>query len=174
MDAAKRAVETNQIKPMARRPGVVGLSSEEANIPRATPEELKAGDAFMKKILNRNKPQFQPPEAAGAKREELAAAKKEWDVKGTDSKYFKNWFGNSKAVDENGEPQLFHHGTTHKFESFSGARENPENYAGSGHYFTTDVDDAEGNYHETGRDLQGRVEQLKGQARVATPHLVSG
>ena len=27
VDAAKRAVETNQIKPMARRPGVVGLSS---------------------------------------------------------------------------------------------------------------------------------------------------
>lgn len=32
---------------------------------------------------------------------------------------FKNWFGDSKAVDENGEPMVFYHGTKEVFTEFS-------------------------------------------------------
>ena len=34
-----------------------------------------------------------------------------WNEKGTDSPYFKKWFGKSKVVDENGEPLVVYHGT---------------------------------------------------------------
>jgi hypothetical protein len=38
-------------------------------------------------------------------------ADKEWIEKGTDSKYFKKWFGNSKLVDTDGKPIKLYHGT---------------------------------------------------------------
>ena len=47
---------------------------------------------------------FQSVSSAGAKQNEIAEAKKEWKEKGTESKYFKKWFGNSKVVDENNKP----------------------------------------------------------------------
>lgn len=36
----------------------------------------------------------------------------------TDTENFKNWFGDSKVVDENGEPQTVYHGTDTKFDTF--------------------------------------------------------
>ncbi|MGB2166377.1 MAG: hypothetical protein ACPH3M_04015, partial [Candidatus Puniceispirillales bacterium] len=38
--------------------------------------------------------------------------------KGTDSPYFKKWFGKSKVVDENGKPLVVYHGTDRNFDSF--------------------------------------------------------
>jgi hypothetical protein len=103
---------------------------------------------------------FQPPETAGAKRSEVKAAQKEWTDKGTESKYFKGWFGGSKAVNTEGKPELFYHGTTHDFQSFNADKTNPENFSGSGHYFTTDQNDAAVNYHERGPDLNNRIQNL--------------
>ena len=55
---------------------------------------------------------FQSAVTAGAGTSaEISDAQKEWQEKGTDSKYFKKWFGDSKVVDENGQPLVAYHGT---------------------------------------------------------------
>ena len=61
---------------------------------------------------------FQSADVAGSERGEAADAAKEWQEKGTDSKYFKKWFGNSKVVDENGKPLVVYHGSRNNFEVF--------------------------------------------------------
>lgn len=63
--------------------------------------------------------QFQSANTAGTNNSaEISAAKKEWEEKGTDSKYFKKWFGDSKVVDESGEPLVVYHGSRNNFEVF--------------------------------------------------------
>ena len=55
---------------------------------------------------------FQRAITAGATtKDEKLNAIKEWKEKGTDSKYFKKWFGDSKVVDESGEPLVVYHGS---------------------------------------------------------------
>lgn len=68
----------------------------------------------LKEILNieGGEQLFQSVSSAGAENNEIEAAQKEWEEKGTESKYFKKWFGDSKVVDENGEPLVVYHGTT--------------------------------------------------------------
>ena len=61
---------------------------------------------------------FQSAAAAGANESDIEAAKQEWNEKGTGSKYFKNWFGDSKVVDDNGKPLVVYHGTNADFEKF--------------------------------------------------------
>lgn len=62
---------------------------------------------------------FQRATTAGATtKEEKLNAIKEWKEKGTDSKYFKKWFGDSKVVDENGKPLVVYHGSLWKFDTF--------------------------------------------------------
>ena len=49
---------------------------------------------------------------------DIVSAKKEWAEKGTDSKYFKKWFGKSKIVDDAGKPMVVYHGTKSAFSEF--------------------------------------------------------
>lgn len=80
---------------------------------------------------------FQSADVAGSERGEAADAAKEWQEKGTDSKYFKKWFGDSKVVDENGEPLVVYHGTENgSFEVFS------EQKVEDGFFFTDDINTA--------------------------------
>lgn len=60
--------------------------------------------------LNENT-HFQSANTAGANENEISDAQREWEEKGTDSKYFKKWFGDSKVVDESGKPLVVYHGT---------------------------------------------------------------
>lgn len=48
---------------------------------------------------------------AGADEVNLEDARREWEVNGTDSPYFKKWFGESKVADESGAPMVVYHGT---------------------------------------------------------------
>lgn len=68
-------------------------------------------DALSAEKTAENKVHFQRANLAGAEGNELIDAAKEWKEKGTDSKYFKNWFGDSKVVDESGKPLVVYHGT---------------------------------------------------------------
>lgn len=72
---------------------------------------------------------------------------------------FKRWFGNSKVVDDNGDPLVVYHGTTHNFTEFGDGTHNVEGAVGAGHYFTTNPDDASENYAGEGPDLTARIEQ---------------
>lgn len=67
--------------------------------------------------------QFQGVQNAGAEKNESIDAQKEWEEKGTDSKYFKKWFGDSKIVDENGKPRVVYHGSLWNFDTFGKSEE---------------------------------------------------
>ena len=61
---------------------------------------------------------FQSAATAGAETSaEISDAQKEWKEKGTDSKYFKKWFGDSKVVDENGHDTVLHSEKEHTLTS---------------------------------------------------------
>ena len=55
---------------------------------------------------------------AGANENEVEDAQREWQEKGTESKYFKKWFGESKVVDENNNALIFYHNTDNTFDEF--------------------------------------------------------
>ena len=82
---------------------------------------------------------FQSAVTAGAETSaEISDAQKEWQEKGTDSKYFKKWFGDSKVVDENGQPLVVYHGTLEKFNKFDkNSIGNRFSYDERGFFFTS-------------------------------------
>ncbi len=65
-------------------------------------------------------------------------------VKQTETKAFKRWFGDSKVVDENGEPLVVYHGTNENISAFDpdkiGRRD--AGFFGSGFYLTANEDEA--------------------------------
>ena len=61
---------------------------------------------------------YMPADEAGAPKGKQAEAAKLWQEKGTDSPFFKKWFGKSKVVDESGEPLRVFHGTDKEFSAF--------------------------------------------------------
>jgi hypothetical protein len=71
---------------------------------------------------------FATAETAGVSEESLsnpkviAKAKKLWKEQGTESPYFKRWFGDSKVVDGGGEPQVLFHQTQNDFDVFDPRR----------------------------------------------------
>lgn len=91
----------------------------------------------------------------------MKMAKKELNKKSvTESVAFKKWFDASKVVDENNQPLIVFHGTTHKFFEFTKERGNVENHFGLGYYFTDSRLDVESNYLSFGVDLTKRIEML--------------
>ncbi len=95
---------------------------------------------------------YQSVDTAGTNNSaEISAAKKEWEEKGTDSKYFKKWFGDSKVVDESGKPLVVYHGTNAQFDTFSYDKIGTNGTAeGVGFYFTDDADTAAGYKKQSG------------------------
>ena len=57
---------------------------------------------------------------------------------------FKRWFGDSKVVDENGEPLVVYHGTDQEFDTFD-AEQVSGGALGDGFYFAEDLGEAESN-----------------------------
>jgi len=80
-------------------------------------------------------------ELAGAEdgsAKDKAAAAKAWREQGTESPWFKRWFGGSKVVDAEGKPLVVYHGTDKDFSTFgnSGSRTAYDSgYSGRGYYF---------------------------------------
>ena len=117
----------------------------------------------------------------------LAKAGRDYRENGTKSEKFKEWFGDwendpenaSKVVDENGEPSeklpfsavtdedgnpvIVYHGTTHEFNEFNRDKANPENHMGAGFYFSDQSSDSEVNYGAHGADLTNRIEMAAEQ-----------
>lgn len=72
----------------------------------------------------------------------------------TDSPAFKAWFGDSKVVDENGEPLVVYHGTNSSFQEFLHSKIGSHGTAfGKGFYFTADYNTAKG-YSNTGNVIE--------------------
>lgn len=113
---------------------------------------------------------FQSVETAGAKGSaEISAAKKEWEEKGTESKYFKNWFGDSKVVDENGEPLVVYHGSRNTFDTFEHIEEwnsDQGSFNTRNAFFFTDSDYAANAFAELQRSNQ--ILRLQAEKHVGT------
>jgi len=90
---------------------------------------------------------FMPAEEAGAPKGKQAEAARLWEKKGTDSPYFKKWFGKSKVVDEEGNPLVVYHGMPSKLKgSFFDPKKTGEGHdvEGPGFYFTNERQEAAG------------------------------
>ncbi|RHH25673.1 hypothetical protein DW219_02015 [Desulfovibrio sp. AM18-2] len=100
---------------------------------------------------------FQPAATAGADDNNTADAQKQWAEKGTESPYFKQWFGDSKVVDKEGKPLVVYHGTGAEFESFDNKKTgaNDGGLWGRGHYFSAVVGNA--NSYALRNDIGARV-----------------
>lgn len=79
----------------------------------------------------------QSADLAGATPAEYKDAAKEWKEKGTESKYFKSWFGNSKVSYFNGEPIVVYHGTENNFRIFKNLGQSRQIGANIGFFFTS-------------------------------------
>jgi 2'-5' RNA ligase/GNAT superfamily N-acetyltransferase len=76
----------------------------------------------------------------------------------TKTKAFKSWFANSQVVDDDGNPMIVYHGTTHEISEFDPNVGHEENHYGKGMYFTDSKLDAAANYAtEVGPDLTQRI-----------------
>lgn len=119
------------------------------NIQSMTDEQAKAQQqadikAQQENIEKHNQPLYQSADSAGASEKEVSKAQKEWQEKGTESKYFKKWFGNSKVVDETGKPLVVYHGGN-IFDVFDYDKIGTNGTAeGVGFYFTDNKETAEG------------------------------
>lgn len=79
---------------------------------------------------------------------------------------FRNWFGNSAAVDARGRPLKLYHGTTQNVSSYNVDITNPESFMGQGIYTSDSISDVNAYYARVdGPDLRTRVEQLADQLR---------
>lgn len=86
-------------------------------------DELEAEYEKLTDLKNQGEAYYQEANTAGAEGGEYLDAAKEWEENGTDSKYFKKWFGNSKVVDEEGKPLKVYHGSLWKFDTFGKSEE---------------------------------------------------
>lgn len=112
------------------------LTAEQAKAQQQADSLVLRGGVEMN-VERHNQPLYQSVEKAGAAENKLVDAAKEWEEKGTESKYFRKWFGNSKVVDENGKPLVVYHGTENgSFEIFS------EQRIENGFFFTDDINTA--------------------------------
>lgn len=84
------------------------------------------------------------------------------------SKNFKNWFGNSKVVDEKGKPLVVYHGTTTSFNVFKPSNRGAQ---GPGIYFTDNPKEA-GMYtrgtESTGQNIMPVYVSMKNPLRVGS------
>lgn len=90
--------------------------------------------------------------------------------------YFGDWINDpenaSKVVDENGEPLVVYHGTTHDFDVFDPSKGNIEGHLGRVIYLTDSSTDIAENYAGEGPDLTGRIERRAEQ--ILNDRYISG
>lgn len=104
-------------------------------IERATYEQFKNRNQTLSEVLDDNIPYQLLPQA--------------YDTQGQadiNTPEFKNWFGDSKVVDENGKPLVVYHGTHAKFTVFDKGKLKSNtgmNSLGDGFYFTDSLKKAE-------------------------------
>lgn len=108
--------------------------------------------------------------------------REDYEQNGVRAQSFKSWFGDwekkegskvvdeqyrpqktasfSHVVDDDGQPQIVYHGTTHEFSEFRPG--SVENFWGNGHYFTTSMDDVSRHYaNPYGGDRMLRVSAIE-------------
>ena len=115
--ARRASPAVDQVDEVVRSPKQI-LDEASAN----RPEDILEDEDWLRRFSEDEK--FQAPRA-GATADEAEDAARQWREKGTDSPYFRKWFGDSKVVDETGEPARLYHATTKDFSKFIPGGENP-------------------------------------------------
>jgi GNAT superfamily N-acetyltransferase len=162
--------------PLQIRESVFGKGNTKytAGGPLSTEEARKIMDEDFGRVIAESK--FSPA-LAGAEPSKASQekARKAWVEQGTESPYFKKWFGKSEVVDpaRPGDPQVVYHGTTHEFTQFDNKNTNIENDLGKGFYFTSDPHDVGKNYAGEGPDLTSRLEQEAERIMSDSEHDIS-
>ena len=100
---AKKPIEKPVVK--KEKPPVKEEKKPEPEKPKREPKKV---------VVKKEKPEEKKPKKAVKKEVPKDKQKiKEWEEKGTDSKAFKEWFGDSKIVDKKGKPLVAYHGTSY-------------------------------------------------------------
>jgi predicted RNA methylase len=93
-------------------------------------------------------------------------------TKQTETKAFKDWFGDSKVVDADGKPLVVYHGTRHQFDVFEPSK--PRNAFGNppGIYFTDDKSEAK----QFAEDVDGATDErsrvVSAYVSIRAPYIV--
>lgn len=104
---------------------------------------------------------YKESEEKGDKKEEISKEQRE--------KNFKEWFGDSKVVDENGKPKVVYHGTNSDFSEFNNKGGNIQSYAVEGHtYFSSNPDIAE-TYIKSPEDKEFKGSVLPVYLKIENP-----
>lgn len=111
---------------------------------------------------------------AGAAPDEVAAARKAWKEQGTESPWFKRWFGDSKVVDAEGKPLVVYHGTNSDFNEFAQSKIGE---FGPGIYLTSSANEANTYAGGRGRGEEGAsikpvYVQMRNPYRATSPSQV--
>lgn len=125
-------------------------------------EEQRKNEEWRKKQQQRPAPKPRPEHSEYPLPEEEDVRVQDEPRKVTRTKAFKQWFGKSQVVDQNGKPLVVYHGTTHDIQEFDPSAGNVDNYYGKGMYFTDSKLDAAANYAtDVGPDITARIERRK-------------
>jgi GNAT superfamily N-acetyltransferase len=93
----------------------------------------------------------------------------------TETREFREWFGDSKVVDEDGRPLVVFHGTNREFNSFShdAEQQNDAGFAGEGFYFMSSKEWGDG-YAEVAVDNSGgEARTIEAYLRIENPKVIS-
>ena len=110
-----------------------------ASYQETNPELAELLTAKLSQKISNDIPEvkFQSIASAGAKDNQTALAKQEWKKKGTESRFFKKWFGDSKVSDWQGNPIVVYHGTENNFKIFKNTGKSRQIGANIGFFFTS-------------------------------------
>lgn len=169
----KQMVEMRNQLVMPREQGGFGLSQEDAHanlavlLAGATTLSEKSGESLTE-WFDRVNPKLNVGEQQD---QDGITYNQEGQINRDEN--FKKWFGDSKVVDENGEPLVVYHGTTHVFNEFDRKKlGNTEGHYGKVFYFTDSEIDVNENYASIeGADLTGRIEQRAEQIQQEIENL---
>lgn len=118
---AGKWLETGRARPLVSVQDSPSFASGEARAAEAESTDSPFGEGFWAGVDNRGDSNV------------VADARRQWAEKGTDSPYFKQWFGDSKATTKAGKPVTFYHATNGDFSVFDTTKAGSStNYAASG------------------------------------------
>lgn len=96
-------------------------------------------------------------------------------VEQTATDAFRSWFGDSKVVDKQGEPQVLYHGTASEFTVFENRAGNSTGHATSdlGYFMTSDQRSAEGYARNASDGMPGLAKVMELYASIKNPYVAT-
>lgn len=141
-------------------------------------EYLRSGPSLSERQEMVRAAAFDQPETAGLTPGErnnpatVADAARAWREEGTDSPYFRKFFGDSKVVDAQGKPRIVYHGTGEDFSVFANERAGTSTghmTAPFGHFFAEDRAKAERYAEKASQGVPADERVIAAYLRITKP-----